>query len=82
MAPTQRFLSREQLAKKPSVSLSLFLEMNNLEVDHEVACAATCFWAKAVWKGKWVDERSVETAGAKQLHGRKSEDQKEQFSVR
>ena len=38
--------------KKPSVSLSLSLEVNNLEIDHEPARAATCFWAQAVWTDK------------------------------
>ena len=47
---------RRQLAsaagKKPSVSLSLFLEINTLEIAHGVTCAATCFWAQGVWTGR------------------------------
>ena len=45
LAPTQREMLRRQLAsaagKKPSISLSLFLKINNLETDHELACKAT-----------------------------------------
>ena len=61
---TQREVLRRQLSsvagKKPSVSFSLFLETNNLEIEHELACAATCFWAEAVWMGQWeVDVREA-----------------------
>ena len=46
--------------QKPSVSLSNFLEINNLEVDHGLACAAVCFWAQAVWTAaREVDMRDV-----------------------
>ena len=50
MAPTQRETLRRQLAtaagKKDSVSFSLFLELNNLGIEHELACAAACMWAQ------------------------------------
>ena len=35
------------------MSLSLFFERHSLEIDHEVACAATCFWAQSVWTVQW-----------------------------
>ena len=44
------------VGKKPSISLSLFLEINNLEIEHELACAATCSWARAVRTGKREDD--------------------------
>ena len=60
MVPSQREVLRRQLAsatgKKPSVSLSLFLEVNNLVIEHELACAAI-FRAPAVGRGH---ERSTE----------------------
>ena len=58
--PRERVKLRRHLAsaarKKPSVSLSLFLEVNNLEVEHELACAATCFGQQTVWTGPWSDD--------------------------
>ena len=27
--------------------------INKLEIEHELARAATCFWAQAVWTGQW-----------------------------
>ena len=56
MAPSQREKLYEGhlpvlQAKKSSVSLSLFLEINNLEIEHELACAATCFGVHAVGRG-------------------------------
>ena len=53
IAPSQRENLRRHLAsaadKKPSVSLSWYTEVNNLEIEHELECAATCFWAQTVW---------------------------------
>ena len=47
MAPSWRKKLRRQFAcvagQKPTVSLSLFLEINKLGIDHELACAATCY---------------------------------------
>ena len=40
-------------AKWESVSLSLFLEVNDLEVEEELAIVATLAWAKGSWMGKW-----------------------------
>ena len=42
-------------ARSP-VSLSLFLEVNNLEKERELACVATIFWAQAVWTGQWEED--------------------------
>ena len=64
MAPTRREVLRRPLVsaagKKPSVSLSPFLEMNNLEIEHEVACAAACFLflcASSLDKGRAMPEK-------------------------
>ena len=47
MVPSQRKVLRRQWAstagKKPSRSLVLFLEINILELDHELAYVTTCF---------------------------------------
>ena len=60
MASTQKGVLRRHVAnaarEKPSISLSFFSEINNLEIEHELACAATCFWTQAVWTGQWEDE--------------------------
>ena len=60
MVPAPREVLRRQSAstagKKPPESLSLFFEVNNLEIDHELACAATVLWAQAVRTTQW--ERS------------------------
>ena len=54
--PAQREVLRRHLVgaaeKKPFVSLSLCLAVNQLEIEHGLACAATCFWAQAVWVGQ------------------------------
>ena len=69
MAPKQRELFRRHSAsaarRKPSVSLSLFPETNSLEIEHEFACAATCFRAPAVWTGQWKDQKGE--AGKRQV---------------
>ena len=50
--------------KKPSVSPSLCLDVNNLVIEHDLTCAATCFWPQAVWTGQWEDDmRSMEKIG-------------------
>ena len=49
---SQREVLGRQLAsaagKGPSVSLSLLLEITNLEIEDELACGATCFWTQAL----------------------------------
>ena len=56
IAPTQRLKLWRRMAaavgKKESVSLSLFLEMNSLEVE-ELSTMATLAWAQGVWLGRW-----------------------------
>ena len=39
--------------KKESVSHSLFIEMNNLEVEEELSTMATLAWAEGTWMGRW-----------------------------
>ena len=43
--------------KMESVWLSLFKEVNNLEVDEELSTVATLAWAEGVWLGRWVSEQ-------------------------
>ena len=42
--------------EKESVSLSLFLEMSDVEVEEELSTVATQAWAEGVWMGKWPAE--------------------------
>ena len=39
--------------QEESVSLSLFLEVKNLEVEGELSTMATLPWAEGAWLGKW-----------------------------
>ena len=39
--------------KKKSVSLSFFMEVNNLEVEEELSSMATLAWADRSWMGRW-----------------------------
>ena len=39
---------QKQLEKAVAVSLSLFLEVSELEIEAELTCMATLFWAEAV----------------------------------
>ena len=39
--------------KKSTTSLSLFMEVNGLEVEDEISTMATQYWAEGVWTGKW-----------------------------
>ena len=71
MVPTQREVARRQLelaaGKKLPVSVSLFLEIDNLEIEHDLACAATRFRTQSVWAGQW-DEHVTE-AWTRQVWG-------------
>ena len=71
MVRFQKEMLRKQLeiaeGKKLPVSVSLFLEIDNLEIEHELACAATRFWAQAMWAGQW-DEHVTE-AWTRQVWG-------------
>ena len=70
MAPSQR--GREICGKKwpmlqeraNNIALSI-LEINNLEMEHDLACAATCLWAASSRSGKVGGryERSMVKAG-------------------
>ena len=62
IAPTERLKLRRQMAsavagKEESVSLSLFMDVNNLEVEEELSTMATLAWAEGVWLGKWRREQ-------------------------
>ena len=60
MVPTHKEVIRRPLASaagtKPSVSLSLFLEMYDLEIEHELVCTATCCWHKQLGWGSGKEE--------------------------
>ena len=59
--PTERPKLRRRMAaaagKKESVSLSLFLDVNNLEVEEEFSTMATLARAEGVWLGRWAKEQ-------------------------
>ena len=38
------------------MSLSVFLVVADLEVEADLACMATHFWAEAVWMGRWDED--------------------------
>ena len=45
---------RRQLASAAGKKLPVtILEINNLEIEHELACSAMCFSAQSVWTGQW-----------------------------
>ena len=43
--------------KKESVSLSLFMEVYNLDVEEELSTIATLAWAEGSWMGRWATEQ-------------------------
>ena len=47
------------LLKKESVSLSLFMEGDGLEVEEDLSIMVTLFWAEGVWLGRWRREQKV-----------------------
>ena len=60
MAPSQReniYEGDRPVQKKPSISLSLFLDwrLTTLRSSTNLARAATCFWAQAAWTRQWAD---------------------------
>ena len=69
IAPTERLKLRRQVAaaagKKESVSLSLFMEVNNFEVEEELFTVATLAWVEGVWLGRW--RREQQKAWRKQI---------------
>ena len=44
-------------ADNESVSLSLSMEVNDLEDDDEISTMATLFWSESVWMGRWTREQ-------------------------
>ena len=63
MTPTERLKSRRQMAaaaagKKESVSLSLFMEVNNLVVEEELSTMATLAWAEGSRMGRLSREQT------------------------
>ena len=70
IAPTERFLLRRQVAaavaaRKESVSSSLFMEINMLEVEEDLSTVATALW------GRWCAEKK-EVRGVILAHQEKS----------
>ena len=39
--------------KEQSVSIDLFVEVNELEVEEEISIVPTIFWAEGAWMGRW-----------------------------
>ena len=63
MTPTERLKSGRQMAaaaagKKESVSLSLFMEVNNLVVEEELSTMATLAWAEGSRMGRLSREQT------------------------
>ena len=52
----------------PQSHSRFFLEINNLEIGHELVCAATCFGAQAVVMCDWEDD--FREAWTKQVCGK------------
>ena len=44
------------LGKKKQASLDIFLEVENMELQYELAFAATSHWSWSCWEGKWADD--------------------------
>ena len=42
--------------KKKQASLDIFSEVANMELECELAFAATCYWCRSCWEGKWADD--------------------------
>ena len=52
-------------AHKESVSLSVFMEVNDLEVEEDLSTLATQACAEGVWSGTWLADQNK--AGRKQM---------------
>ena len=58
MLRPQKSLKNENAAgKKEWASLSLFLDVYDLEVEEELSTMHTQAWAEGVWIGKWLTEQ-------------------------
>ena len=57
---TERMKLRRQMVaeaeKKEAVSLSLFMKVNNLEVEAELSTMTTLCWPNGVWMNRWRKE--------------------------
>ena len=55
-----RCILRRQIAQiaatNPQTSFSLFLEIHELEVDHELTISTWVYWIQARWNSKWNDD--------------------------
>ena len=60
IALTERSKVRRQMAeavgKKDPVSMSLFMEVNDLEIEEVFSAMATLFWEEGVGMGRWTSE--------------------------
>ena len=58
ICPSARLRIRRQVAemlgKKKQASLDITFEMEQMELEHELAFAAACCWARSCWEGKCV----------------------------
>ena len=61
IVPTERLKLRRQMAaaagKNSTTSLSLFMDVYDLEVEEELSTLAAQYWAEGVWTGKWHHEQ-------------------------
>ena len=58
---------RRQAGKNETVSLSLLMEVNDLEVEQDLSTMAAVFWAEGVWMSRW--RREQQKAWRKQIFG-------------
>ena len=49
-------IRKSRVSQNNSVSLSLFMEVNNLEVEEELSTKATLILAEGVWRNRWRKE--------------------------
>ena len=56
MCPTQRLRIRRQVAEmlgeKKGASSEIVMEVEDFELENELACSATCSWARSCWEGR------------------------------
>ena len=70
IAPIERLKLRRNMTaaehkNKQSVTLSLFMDVNGLEVEEELSTMATLCLAEGVWMGRWEEEQ--QKASKKQI---------------
>ena len=63
IAPTEMLRLRRHMVaaagKKELVSLSIFIEVTNLDVEEELSTMATLAWAEGTWMGRWARKQSL-----------------------